>query len=478
MAVSRFKTSSIRQGTPKYVNFAGSALQLPATPAIGTASDVGTGRAFNNAAASVTFTPVGTLGTSYTVTSSPGGVTAKGSASPVAVTGLSSNTSYQFTVYSENATGASGYSSLSNSVTVTSVPQAPTIGTATAGNAQATVSFTPNATGGKAVTSYTVTSSPGGLTGTGSASPITVTGLTNGTAYTFTVTATNANGTSAASAASNSVTPVIPYPTVSGGTLTSDATYYYRTFKSNGTLSVSGGNVTADVLVIAGGGGGGAAIHGGGGGGAGGVQYFASQSLSGSLACTVGGGGSIDANGTNSTFGAFSASIGGGRGAHFQTGGAGTGGSGGGGSGYSTTSGAAGTAGQGTAGGNGITTPYGAGGGGGGASVAGSAATSTAPYAGKGGNGTNAHSAIATATSTGVSGYYAGGGGGGSPLAGGYATGGLGGGGYGGSYDTWPGAAGTANTGGGGGGATSTHGAGAGGSGIIIVRYTRAQVGG
>jgi hypothetical protein len=91
------------------------------------------------------------------------------------------------------------------------VPGAPTIGTATAGNASASVSFTaPTPNGGSAITGYTVTSSPGGKTGTGTSSPITVSGLTNGTAYTFTVTATNAIGTGAASGASNSVTPVAP----------------------------------------------------------------------------------------------------------------------------------------------------------------------------------------------------------------------------------------------------------------------------
>ena len=93
------------------------------------------------------------------------------------------------------------------------VPGAPTIGTATAGNAQATVTFTvPVSDGGSAITGYTVTSNPGNITGTGSASSIIVTGLTNGTAYTFIVTATNAIGTSVASSASNSVTPSVPGP--------------------------------------------------------------------------------------------------------------------------------------------------------------------------------------------------------------------------------------------------------------------------
>jgi hypothetical protein len=94
------------------------------------------------------------------------------------------------------------------------LPDAPTIETVVAGNQQATVPFTaPSSDGGSAITSYTAISSPGGITGTISQSgsgSITVTGLTNGTAYTFSVTATNAIGTSPASDASSSITPVSP----------------------------------------------------------------------------------------------------------------------------------------------------------------------------------------------------------------------------------------------------------------------------
>ena len=106
-------------------------------------------------------------------------------------------------------------SAVSNSVApAITIPDAPTIGTAVPLNQQAKVPFTaPSSDGGSAITSYTATSIPGDITGTISQSgsgSIIVSGLTNGTAYTFTVTATNAIGTSAASDASNSVVPVVP----------------------------------------------------------------------------------------------------------------------------------------------------------------------------------------------------------------------------------------------------------------------------
>ena len=90
------------------------------------------------------------------------------------------------------------------------VAGAPVMGQAMAGTAQATVSFSPPLPDGcsGAIVGYTVTATPGGITASGDSSPITVTGLTNGTAYTFTVTAVNAVGSGPASAASNSVTPM------------------------------------------------------------------------------------------------------------------------------------------------------------------------------------------------------------------------------------------------------------------------------
>jgi hypothetical protein len=83
--------------------------------------------------------------------------------------------------------------------------------TGTAGDTQVDVSFTsPSDVGGADVTEYRVTDSTGAHTASGSASPVTVTGLTNGTSYTFNVWAINPFGWSTASDASGSVSPVAP----------------------------------------------------------------------------------------------------------------------------------------------------------------------------------------------------------------------------------------------------------------------------
>jgi hypothetical protein len=236
----------------------------------------------------------GSVVTSFTVISDPGGFTASGLTSPRIVTGLTNGVSYTFTVTATNSAGTSSpsapsaavipkesqtitfsnpgaqnfgttptlsatvssgltptFSSLTTNVCTSSsggslvflttgtctieadqagdgahlaaapvsqsfavdavVPGAPTIGSASAGEGQATVTFTPPSfDGGQTVTSYSVTSNPGGLTASGTSSPITVNGLTGGTPYTFTVRATNAVGTGNPSTASNSVTVVSP----------------------------------------------------------------------------------------------------------------------------------------------------------------------------------------------------------------------------------------------------------------------------
>lgn len=97
-----------------------------------------------------------------------------------------------------------------------STPGAPTSVAGTAGNASASIAFSaPASSGWSSILDYTCTSSPGSITVTGSASPLSMTGLTNSTAYTATCRARNAFGQGAASSASASFTPagVVTTPT-------------------------------------------------------------------------------------------------------------------------------------------------------------------------------------------------------------------------------------------------------------------------
>ncbi len=153
--------------------------------------------------------------TQYTATSAPGGLTVSvdGSTLNATVTGLGNGTSYTFTVTATNVVGTSDPATPSNAVIPVGAPGPPTGVSAVAGNGQATVSWTaPASDGGSAITQYTATSAPGGLTAVvdGSTLNATVTGLANGTSYTFTVTATNAVGTSDPSSPSNAITPIGP----------------------------------------------------------------------------------------------------------------------------------------------------------------------------------------------------------------------------------------------------------------------------
>jgi len=148
---------------------------------------------------------------SYTVTSTPDGITANGTESPITVSGLSNGTAYTFTVIATNSAGNSIESEASEAVTpgVLSVPDVPTAVTCSLGDTwdAAIVAFTaPVSDGGAAITGYTVTSNPEGISASGMESPITVGGLSLNTTYTFTVRATNEVGDSEESAASNEVT--------------------------------------------------------------------------------------------------------------------------------------------------------------------------------------------------------------------------------------------------------------------------------
>ena len=219
---------------------------IPQAPTIGTPT-VSSGQSYTGSASvSVPFTAGASGGksiTGYIVTSSSG-TTASGVSSPISISDTV-GIARTYTVTATNTNGTSIASSASASTTPISVPQAPTIGTATAlTGSTASITFIAGATGGSAITGYTVTSSPGGITATGS-SPVTISGLTQNTAYTFTVTATNSSGTSAASTSSNSITTPITslVDTFNRSTgalgISSDAASTWSVLKNNFTVDTN-----------------------------------------------------------------------------------------------------------------------------------------------------------------------------------------------------------------------------------------------
>lgn len=129
-----------------------------------------------------------------------------------------------------------------------SAPAAPASVSATPADAQATVTWTaPASDGGTPITGYTVSDGNGHGCTTDGATFCTVTGLTNGVQYTFTVTATNASGTSAPSTEA-AVTPSGPPPAPTGVTAVvgdGQSTVTWTAPASDGGSPITGYTVTA-----------------------------------------------------------------------------------------------------------------------------------------------------------------------------------------------------------------------------------------
>ena len=133
-----------------------------------------------------------------------------------------------------------GYDPLKN-------PDAPTGVSASGDDESASVSFTPpSIVGGSAVSAYYAVSNPGQITGTSASSPVSVTGLTNGESYTFTVWALNTYGPGPYSAASGSANPFAPR-----GVFANYSSMRYITIATTGNAT-NFGNLLSTVNYIAG----------------------------------------------------------------------------------------------------------------------------------------------------------------------------------------------------------------------------------
>jgi uncharacterized repeat protein (TIGR02543 family) len=222
----------------------------PGTPGTPTVSS-GDG----NATITVVAPSSGGAPTSYTVTASPGGATCTviSPATSCTITGLTNGTSYSFSTVANNATGSSSASPSSAAVSPAGKPGVPTGVTATIGNGSATVSLTPPTnTGGPAITSYTMTASPGGATCTVNvpATSCAISPLDNGTAYTFTATAYNGVARSDTSTASASVTPATvpgaPTITSASSSASGTTTVNFSAPASNGGSAITGYTITSN----------------------------------------------------------------------------------------------------------------------------------------------------------------------------------------------------------------------------------------
>ncbi len=146
-------------------------------------------------------------------TSSNGGAARSlaGASSPITVTGLTNGKTYTCTVLATNANGPGANSAPSAAVIPKTVPSRPVAPTVSVGNGRIVVWFQAPGTGGSPITSYRAhcgaTNGGSSSTATGRQSPITVTGLTNGSTYICAIVAVNALGAGASSPVSRAVVP-------------------------------------------------------------------------------------------------------------------------------------------------------------------------------------------------------------------------------------------------------------------------------
>ena len=194
----------------------------PLPPSVASRSDSGSGRAFDNGATFLTFTPTifdGKLPIiDYLITATAEDNVAitqtVSNLNSFVFTGLRSGVKYRYKIRARNSVSDSADSSEVGPDTATTVPGRPTSLTAInlSNGGGITLNWVAPSNAGKAITSYTITPTIGAPIVTNSTSTTYAFSGVVGTVYNFTVAATNENGTGEASTASGTVTPT-PAPT-------------------------------------------------------------------------------------------------------------------------------------------------------------------------------------------------------------------------------------------------------------------------
>ena len=199
---------------------------VPATVAQGYSNPSPPGNvrlSLNGTTATVTWSPPSSLGTDYNGTPatlrtynvdlwSYGLMSCSTASTSCTFSGLTPGREYYATVWVHTSSWGLSRADSNRETVCCVVPGSPYGVSATAGNGAATVAWTPSSSNGGGSVTYTVTSTPGGFTCATGGTSCTVTGLSNGTGYTFSVTAGNVAGTSGASKTYSSVTPKGPPP--------------------------------------------------------------------------------------------------------------------------------------------------------------------------------------------------------------------------------------------------------------------------